>query len=327
MRKIQNIVFLGAGSISTALGNSMAVRSDLNISLLSIEDDVVESINSTHINQKYFPNIRLDAALHASGDLNILKSADVVFIGIPSVAVVDYMQTVKHVLREDAILVNLAKGFGCKQQIISSCLAEHLSNPVCALKGPSFARGIVNNSPTSFTLAATNADVCRHLEPMFDGTNIFVDTTTDIVGVEFLSILKNIYAILMGIVDAHFDSPNLRFMMFTRSFNEMRKIMLNFGGQEETMFRYCGIGDFGLTALNDLSRNRTLGLLIGKGFFNEGISNKVVLEGRIAMNIILEKLAASKMPEAEYHMMLQLDQVFNGNTDIAGFVNKMINER
>jgi glycerol-3-phosphate dehydrogenase (NAD(P)+) len=93
------------------------------------------------------------------------------------------------------------------------------------------------------------------------------------------------------------------------------------------MFHYCGIGDFGLTALNDLSRNRTLGLLIGKGFFNEGIPNKVVLEGRIAMSILLTKLAESNMPETGYHMMLQLDKVFAGDTDIADFVNKMINER
>jgi len=327
MPNMQNIVFLGAGSIGTALGNSLAVRPDLNVSLLSIEHDVVESISATHINQKYFPNIRLTQALNATTDQNILRDAGVVFIAIPSVAVVDYMQVIRLLLHEDAILVNLAKGFGCHQQIISQCLAEHLPNPVCALKGPSFAREIINNSPTAFTLASTENELCKLLGPLFDGTNIFIDTSADLLGVEIVSILKNVYAILIGIVDAHFNSPNLRFMMFTRAFNEMRNILIHFGGHEETMFHYCGIGDFGLTALNDLSRNRTLGLLIGKGFFNEGIPNKVVLEGRIAMSIILGKLAESNMPETGYHMMLQLDKVFAGNTDIAGFVNKMINER
>jgi glycerol-3-phosphate dehydrogenase (NAD(P)+) len=327
MRKMQNIVFLGAGAIGTALGNSLAVRQDLNVSLLSIENDVVESITTSHINQKYFPNIRLTHALKATTDRNILKDADVVFIAIPSVAVVDYMLENRMLLPEKAILVNLAKGFGRNDQIISQSLAEHLSNSVCALKGPSFAREIVNNIPTAFTLASADIELCRLLEPIFDETNIFVDTTTDLLGVEIISILKNIYAILIGIVDAHFNSPNLRFMMFTRAFNEMRKILIHFGGNEETMFHYCGIGDFGLTALNDLSRNRTLGLLIGKGFFNEGIPNKVVLEGRIAMSIILNKLKESSMPETGYHMMLQLDKVFAGNTDIAEFVNKMINER
>jgi len=327
MRKMQNIVFLGAGSIGTALGNSLAVRPDLNVSLLSIELDVVETITSLHINQKYFPNIRLMPTLKATSNPDILKEAGLVFIALPSVVVVEYMKGIQHLLPENAILVNLAKGFGCDDQIISNCLAKHLPNPVCALKGPSFAREIINNSPTAFTLASTNDEICSMLEPVFDDTNIFIDTTSDLLGVEIISILKNIYAILIGIVDAHFNSPNLRFMMFTRAFNEMRKILIHFGGHEETMFHYCGIGDFGLTALNDLSRNRTLGLLIGKGFFNEGIPNKVVLEGRIAMSIILNKLIESNMPETGYHMMLQLDKVFTRDTDIAGFVNKMINER
>jgi glycerol-3-phosphate dehydrogenase (NAD(P)+) len=324
---MNNIVFLGAGSIGTALGNSLAARQDLKVSLLSVEHDVVETITSSHINQKYFPNIRLNQSLKATTDQSILKDAGVVFIAIPSVAVVEYMQLIRLLLHEDAILVNLAKGFGCHQQIISQCLAEHLPNPVCALKGPSFAREIINNSPTAFTLAANDIEICNQLEPIFDDTNLFVDISNDLLGVEISSILKNIYAILIGIVDAHFNSPNLRFMMFTRAFNEMRNILIHFGGHEETMFHYCGIGDFGLTSLNDLSRNRTLGLLIGKGFFNEGIPNKVVLEGRIAMSIILEKLAESNMPETGYHMMRQLDKVFAGNTDIAEFVNKMINER
>jgi hypothetical protein len=68
-------------------------------------------------------------------------------------------------------------------------------------------------------------------------------------------------------------------------------------------------------------------LLIGKGFFNEGITNKVVLEGRIAMRNILEKLVADGIPETDYHMMCQLDKVFSGDTDIPEFVNKLINER
>ena len=327
MKKKQNIVFLGAGSIGTALGNSMSVRPDLNVSLLSIEHDVVDTITRSHINQKYFPNIRLNHSLKATGNQDVVKKSHVVFIALPSTVVVEYMQGIKHLLPENAVLVNLAKGFGCQQQIISQCLAEHLPNPVCALKGPSFAREIINNSPTAFTLASDDIELCRQLEPLFEDTNIFVDISPDLLGVEIISILKNIYAILIGIVDAHFNSPNLRFMMFTRAFSEMRKILIHFGGHEETMFHYCGIGDFGLTALNDLSRNRTLGLLIGKGFFNEGIPNKVVLEGRIAMSIILEKLVKSNMPETGYHMMLQLDKVFSGNTDIAEFVNKMINER
>jgi glycerol-3-phosphate dehydrogenase (NAD(P)+) len=324
MKHPRKIVILGAGSIGTAIGNSLALREDLNVNLLSIEQDVVETLTREHINQKYFPNIRLNPHLQATMDEGAVSDASVIFLAIPSVAVIDYLRRLQPILPTDAVLINLAKGFGCDKKIISECIREHLENPVCALKGPSFAREIINNIPTAFTLASERMETIEGISDIFRDTNLYIDHSTDLKGVEILSILKNIYAIIIGIVDAHFNSPNLRFMIFTRAFNEMRHILLHFGGKEETMFNYCGIGDFGLTALNDLSRNRTLGLLIGKGFFTEDISGKVVLEGRIAMNIFLEKLIEHKVDKENFRFMLELEHVFNGNNDISGFVNKLL---
>ena len=107
MRKMQNIVFLGAGSIGTALGNSLAVRPDLNVSLLSIELDVVETITSSHINQKYFPNIRLMPTLKATSNPDILKEAGLVFIALPSVVVVEYMKGIQHLQKALAVTIRL----------------------------------------------------------------------------------------------------------------------------------------------------------------------------------------------------------------------------
>ena len=139
-----------------------------------------------------------------------------------------------------------------------------------------------------------------------------------------LSILKNIYAIVVGVVDAQFESPNLKFLVFTKAFKEMRSLLLLFGGSKKTLFNYCGIGDFALTALNDLSRNRTLGLLIGKGFFTDYISEKVVLEGRIATNIFYEELVNLKVDPLEYPILNELYQVFNADYDISEFVGNLL---
>jgi glycerol-3-phosphate dehydrogenase (NAD(P)+) len=220
--------------------------------------------------------------------------------------------------------VNLAKGFCTTHRTIVECLMKRLPNPLCAMKGPSFAREIINNQPTAFTVGAKDEIPYNDLEKLFNGTTIYLDYSSDVRGVELLSILKNIYAIVVGVVDAQFESPNLKFLVFTKAFKEMRSLLLLFGGNKKTLFNYCGIGDFALTALNDLSRNRTLGLLIGKGFFTDYISEKVVLEGRIATNIFYEELTNMKIDPSEYPILCELHQVFNKDYDISRFVGNLL---
>jgi len=100
--------------------------------------------------------------------------------------------------------------------------------------------------------------------------------------------------------------------------------LIIFGGNEKTLFNYCGIGDFALTSLNDLSRNRTLGLLIGKGFFTDYISEKVVLEGRIAVDVFYKKIKKMGVETEQFPIMAELYKVFNNTYDISGFVGKIL---
>ena len=90
------------------------------------------------------------------------------------------------------------------------------------------------------------------------------------------------------------------------------------------MFKYCGYGDFGLTALNDLSRNRTLGLLIGKGFFVDDISDKVVLEGKIAVNVFCNEISGSNSLNGKFPIISELYKLFNQEYDISKFVSNII---
>ena len=105
----------------------------------------------------------------------------------------------------------------------------------------------------------------------------------------------------------------------------MRQILVRYGGKEETMFKYCGFGDFCLTALNDLSRNRTLGLLIGKGFFVEDISDKVTLEGKIAVNIFCDEISKKNGLDCKYPIISELYKLFNEEYDFGKFASKVVN--
>jgi glycerol-3-phosphate dehydrogenase (NAD(P)+) len=317
------IVFIGAGAIGTSLGNSLVKNPSLDVTLVSIEEDVVRTINENHINQKYFPGIILNHRLKATLSTDPVQSAGFIFMAIPSVETVNYLKAHQAIIPPKAIIVNLAKGFGEHNCTIIRCLNEFLPNQVCTMKGPTFARDIINNQPTGFTVGSPDPDLFPVFGQIFKNTNIFLDYSSDIQGVEILSILKNIYAIVSGITDASFDAPNLRSLVLTKAFKEMRNLLLEFGCQEQTMFKYCGFGDFTLTALNDLSRNRTLGLLIGKGFFTREMSDKVVLEGKIAVNVLVEVLAARNKSD-HFPILHELHKVFNSQYDLSQFVNRIL---
>jgi glycerol-3-phosphate dehydrogenase (NAD(P)+) len=133
---------------------------------------------------------------------------------------------------------------------------------------------------------------------IIQGTALHLDYTTDIRGVEALSVLKNIYALVLGVVDAKYNSPNTRFMILTKAFSETRGLLKSLGGADDTLFLACGFGDLCMTSLNDLSRNRTLGLLIGKGFFSVDYkSNSVILEGLNAIEMFHDLIEEDVLKE------------------------------
>ena len=318
------IAVIGAGTIGTALGNVLAETGIRKILLHSVEDLVVEEINRTGINSKYFPTLHLHPGLLATTDDKKLQPCRIIFLAIPSVILVDYLKKIRQHLHPEALLVNLAKGFGSGDQTIVECLEKEFPNPVCTMKGPSFAREIINRLPTGFTVGSQEYSHFEMLQDIFNGTNIHLDYSEDTRGVEILSILKNIYAVVLGIVDAQFNSPNLRFLILTKAFREMKKVLTSHGGKTDTMFNYCGYGDFTLTALNDLSRNRTLGLLIGKGFFTEHVSHELVLEGKTAVNVFYKQISKTMVVEEQFPIIAELYHIFNSKYDIALFVKRIL---
>jgi glycerol-3-phosphate dehydrogenase (NAD(P)+) len=321
------ICVVGAGAIGTALAHALAHKPELEVILFSIEDQVVESINNNQYNTKYFPNTKLIWRLKATGDINVLSENDFIFLAIPSSVMLEFVIENKSLFKVDAILINLAKGLSKDEYFtIAESVQANVDQKVATMKGPTFARDLIDKIPTAFTLGSIHEDIFPIFKNIVAGTNIYLDYSTDLRGVELLSTMKNIYAIATGILDAQFNSPNLRFMFLTKPFYEMRTILIHFGGAKKTIFKYCGFGDFALTALNDLSRNRTLGLLIGKGFFSENIS-KMVLEGKNAVIIFSDILSKDKNLTEKFEIINELQKVLTQpKYDIPSFVHHILNE-
>ncbi|AXP80586.1 Glycerol-3-phosphate cytidylyltransferase [Mariniflexile rhizosphaerae] len=276
-----NIFLLGGGVFGTAIGNQLADNPQNKIVLLIRNKEQEEEINKLNTNKRYFPNKKLNKSLSATTEASDLLKAQIIFLAIPSKRIAKTIEDIKKFIPKDALIVNLSKGIFKNGETIVEYLKKELNTVnVVTMKGPTFSSELINNAHSIFTLGFKTKDQYLKIEQVIFNTNIHIDYTTDIRGVELLSVLKNIYAILIGIVDAKYNSPNTRFMILTKSFSEIRILLKELGGREDSLFLACGYGDVGITSLNDLSRNRTLGLLIGKGFYKSGSKrNKVVLEG------------------------------------------------
>lgn len=275
------ILVLGGGSFGTALANEMAFNENHSVTILLRDKQVKEKINQEHFNSKYFPNRKLNESLRATDNLSAILTSEVIFIAIPSRNIPEIVSLLKKHLNPNTLLVNVSKGILKNGMTIVDFLKRELQHDeIITLKGASFGAEVINRSPTLMTVGFENKDQLSKMDRIFKPTSIFLDYTTDIRGIELLSALKNIYAILIGYVDARYNAANTRFLFLTKTFEEIKVLLKELGGQVETLSLSCGIGDISLTGLNDLSRNRTLGLLIGKGFYNSLMeSNSIVLEG------------------------------------------------
>ena len=296
-----NILVLGAGTFGTAIANELSVNTTNNVVLFSRNQSKVDEINTDNTNKSCFPNKHLTKFLSATSDKNEIKNADIIFIALQSSVIIENLNTAKLYFKEGVLLVNLSKGlFADGVTIVESIKTSIGIDNVVTLKGPSFAVELMEHADTLLTLGYTTNAQYQIMGSIIKGTALHLDYTTDIRGVEVLSVLKNIYALVLGVTDAKYNSPNTRFMILTKAFSEARILLKSLGGAEDTLFLACGFGDLCMTSLNDLSRNRTLGLLIGKGFFNSDYkSNSVILEGWNAIEMfhdLIEEDIVKELP-------------------------------
>lgn len=309
-----NIFVIGSGTFGTAISNELARNTDNNITIYSRSVEIVNEINSEKTNKKYFANTKLADSLKCTSKFIDIKSADVIFIALPSSAIIQVIDDFKEYISSSQLIVNLSKGIFKNGQTIVDYLNKVLKNKnIVSLKGPSFAVEIMQRANTLLTLGYTDVNQFQIVKEVFNNTRIYLDITKDIRGVEILSVIKNIYALLIGVIDAKYNSPNTRFMFMTKVFSEIRILNKEFGGDLDTVFLACGLGDVSMTSLNDLSRNRTLGLLIGKGFYNPNSNdNTVIVEGVNSINIIFNMIGASL--QNQLPLLKKLHEFFNSNS-------------
>lgn len=274
---------IGGGAWGTALADLMA-RSGHETWLWAREPDVVEHVEGAHVNPRFLPGVRLHQSLRASGDMGaVLRGAEVVFYTAPSHVLRQVASAGAPAVPERAILVVGTKGLEpATLRLMSDVIAETVpGRPVVVLSGPSFAVEVAQGQPTAVVAASSDRDAVRRIQLTMSSTTFRVYTSDDVVGVAVGGALKNVMAVAAGIAEGLELGLNSRAALITRGLAEMTRLGAAMGANVATFSGLAGLGDLVLTCTGALSRNRSVGIEVGRGRRVEDVlaARETVAEG------------------------------------------------
>lgn len=268
---INKIAVIGAGSWGTALAKLLADKEE-NVWLWGHRPEHIEQIQRDHQNNRYLPGFLLPDTLSLEKDLGAAtRDADCVIMVVPSHG---FRQVFSHLLpflKTGARLVSAVKGIeiGTRQTMTELMVEEAGSRAgdfsFGVLSGPSFAKEVADHQPTAVTVAFTDIHSARAVQYLFATDYFRAYTSTDVVGLEISGAMKNVIAIAAGISDGLGFGLNTRAALITRGLAEITRMGVAMGARPFTFSGLGGLGDLVLTCTGNLSRNRTVGLKLGKG--------------------------------------------------------------
>ncbi|MBO5966255.1 MAG: NAD(P)-binding domain-containing protein [Methanobrevibacter sp.] len=215
---MDKVGIIGAGSLGTALAQIVAQNVD-EVLLVSRRDELAETINSTHINSEYYPNVKLEENIIATVDYNDLKDCGIIFLSVPSSAFRSTLSTLKNYIDSDAILVTTAKGIEYPSlKTMGKLIEEYFDEDYVALSGPNFASEIVLNLETISNLASRNRENAVKVKEVLSTPKFKLKIIDDVDGLEICGIIKNINAIANGICEGMNINENARYGILTKGF-------------------------------------------------------------------------------------------------------------
>jgi glycerol-3-phosphate dehydrogenase (NAD(P)+) len=263
-----NVAVIGAGSWGTTLADLLA-RNGHTVALWAREPEVVASVNARHVNEMFLPDAPLhdrvtarDTIPEAVGDAEMIVSAT------PSHAVRATAEVIAAAIpARPPLVVSVSKGLEPETHgMLSEALAAALSScPIAVLSGPSFAREVYAQLPTAVVTASGDADVAQQVQAAFAARYFRVYWSQDMIGVQLGGALKNVIALASGILVGAGLGFNTQAALITRGLAEIARLGVALGADPLTFAGLAGMGDLLLTATGALSRNRSLGIELGKG--------------------------------------------------------------
>ena len=280
------IAVLGGGGWGTALAGLLD-SADHDVRLWVRRASLAREIAATRENAAYLPGVRLSDAIDVQANLPAaVAGAELLVVAVPSHAVRELGEALAPLLKAAPLLVSTSKGIEpttlrTMSRVLADVLPAKLAANVSVLSGPSFAAEVARGLPTAVTVAAGDHDVAETVQRTLSAPTFRVYTTTDVVGVEVGGAVKNVIALTVGVSDGLGYGYNARAALITRGMAEVVRLANRMGAQAQTLSGLSGMGDLILTCTSDLSRNRNVGLRLGRGESLDSIqhSTTTVAEG------------------------------------------------
>lgn len=271
---LHNIAVIGSGSWGTALAILLA-RNGHKVKLWGHKSSHVETLLKDSENKKYLPGIIFPKNLLPVSELKYaVEGANLVVMAVPSHAMRDIFTNASPFLEDKCRLVSAVKGVEkdtlltmtqVMGEVLFSCGRVNNNIEVGVLSGPSFAHEVALCSPTAVTIGFANIEIALEIQKVFVNDYFRVYASRDVLGIETCAALKNVIAIAAGICEGLGYGLNTRAALITRGLAEMRRLGNSIATEDATFLGLSGIGDLILTCTGDLSRNRTVGIQLGKG--------------------------------------------------------------
>jgi glycerol-3-phosphate dehydrogenase (NAD(P)+) len=297
---------IGAGAWGTALAIAIA-RNGHQVLLWGRNAEHLTAMQKSHSNERYLAGLAFPDNLEVSTDFELaIKSAKHILVSVPSIAFSEILHKIKPLIASGTPVSWATKGLTPETgRFLYDTAIEILgeSHSLAIISGPSFAAEVAKDLPTAITVASTDADFNQALASTLHSPTLRTYTSDDVLGVQIGGTVKNVLAISAGISDGLGYGANARAALITRGMAEILRLAAQLGAKTETMFGLSGIGDLILTCTDNQSRNRQLGLAIGRGLSVEQAVIEVgkTVEGMYAAREVLIRAeqAGVEMPIVE----------------------------
>jgi glycerol-3-phosphate dehydrogenase (NAD(P)+) len=283
---MSTVSVIGAGSWGTALGNLLAEKGR-DVVLWVREEEVYDEIVREHVNSLFLPGVSLSSRLTPVRSFReAVSGSQLILIVVPSHVFREVLAGLRPYLVKGMHIVAATKGIENETGMIMSQVAESIlpdtfMRTYACLSGPSFAKEVSAGYPTAVTIACNDMEHAGDLQRLFTTPFFRVYVSEDLVGIQLGGALKNVIAIAAGASDGLHFGHNARAALITRGLAEITRLGVAMGANPHTFAGLAGMGDLVLTCTGNLSRNRTVGLKIGKGMKLQEITSgmNMVAEG------------------------------------------------